>query len=277
MRCPPESVRTLASPGQVPDDALGGGAASQVAGFSSAPSPERLGDRQLRVQRLVLGDERHPDRASAGVAAEDRDRALAGAQEPGGEGEQGGLACAVGPDERADASRGQPERAAAQRPAPGPAPVPHAEAVRLDRGDCHVWLVPLERAVQYGGEERVHVVAFQSRLPGSAGPVVEFPPQGRVRGGRGAEGPADECAEPAPGLDQTFAFQLAVGLEHGVRVDGGGLDDLACGGQPVAGLQQAEAEGLFGLLDDLEVRGDAAAPVDAELDRCGLCHVHPFH
>ncbi|KUL57949.1 hypothetical protein ADL28_19380 [Streptomyces violaceusniger] len=37
-------------------------------------------------------------------------------------------------------------------------------------------------------------------------------------------------------------------------------------GQPVPGLQQPEAERLFGLLDDLQIGGDAAAPVDAVLD-----------
>ncbi|GFN05718.1 hypothetical protein Smic_42740 [Streptomyces microflavus] len=130
---------------------------------------------------------------------------------------------------------------------------------------------PLVRAVQYGGEERADVVLLQPGRPCPAGPVGEFGAQRRVGGGcpgRGAERPADEGAEPAPRLDEALALQLPVRLEDGVRVDGGGLDDLAGGGQPVAGLQNAQAQGLLRLLDDLEVGRDAAAPVDAELDRC---------
>ncbi|GAA3505919.1 hypothetical protein GCM10019016_130330 [Streptomyces prasinosporus] len=49
-------------------------------------------------------------------------------------------------------------------------------------------------------------------------------------------------------------------------VDGGGLHDLAGRGQLVAGGQQAQADRLLGLLDDLDVGGHAAAPVDAVVD-----------
>ena len=126
--------------------------------------------------------------------------------------------------------------------------------------------------VQYGGEERRHVVAVESGVAGPGGPVGQFGAQGRVRGG-GAQGLRDEGAEAAPGLDQALALQLAVGLQDGVRIDGGGLHDLAGRGQLVARFQQAQAQGLFGLLDDLDVGGDAAAPVDAVLDHSDN---HPF-
>ncbi|PZX40574.1 hypothetical protein K373_02753 [Streptomyces sp. DvalAA-21] len=69
--------------------------------------------------------------------------------------------------------------------------------------------------------------------------------------------------------------ERALGRPH--QACGEGLDDLAGRGQPVARLQHAQPERLLGLLHDLQIGGDAAAPVDAELDRCGPCHVpRPF-
>ena len=70
-----------------------------------------------------------------------------------------------------------------------------------------------------------------------------------------------------------LALQFAVGLQDGVRIDGGGFHDLAGRGELVARFEEAEAQGLLGLLDDLDVGGDAAAPVDAVRDHSDN---HPF-
>ena len=58
---------------------------------------------------------------------------------------------------------------------------------------------------------------------------------------RGRVGPGgerdDERAEPRAGARQSFPLELAVGLVHGVRVDGQLGDDLLRGRQPVARLE----------------------------------------
>jgi hypothetical protein len=123
-----------------------------------------------------------------------------------------------------------------------------------------------EVSVEYGGDERGHVVPVQPGLAGPPHPVVQLGSQRGVVGGRGAQGAPHEGAESAPGLHEPFALQFPVGLEDGVGVDGGGFHDLAGRGQLVAGAQQTQAQGLLGLLRDLDVGGHAAVPVDAVLE-----------
>ena len=89
----------------------------------------------------------------------------------------------------------------------------------------------------------------------------------RLRGGVGAgQRPDDEGPLARPGAHQALALQVAVGLEHRVRVDRQLGDDLLGGRQPVARLQQAEPQGLVDLLDQLQVGGDARGGVELELD-----------
>ena len=66
--------------------------------------------------------------------------------------------------------------------------------------------------------------------------------------------------------DEALAVELAVGLEHGVRVDRQARDDLLDRRELVARMQDPEAQRLLDLLDDLEIGGDARASVEAELD-----------
>jgi hypothetical protein len=61
-------------------------------------------------------------------------------------------------------------------------------------------------------------------------------------------------------------FELAIRLEDGVGVDGDLGDDVFHGRELVADVEDAEAQGLADLLDELEIRGQARARVDAELD-----------
>jgi hypothetical protein len=56
---------------------------------------------------------------------------------------------------------------------------------------------------------------------------------------------------PGPGLHQPLAFEVAVGLQHRVRVDRQLCDDLLRGRQLVTGFKEAELERLMDLLDEL--------------------------
>ena len=97
-----------------------GGARVPVAGVEVGAHAERLGDAELGIERLVLGDEAHACACLARGPAEDGEGALRGGHEAGGEGEQRGLAGAVGADDGADAAGGERERAVAQGPSGGP-------------------------------------------------------------------------------------------------------------------------------------------------------------
>ena len=98
-------------------------------------------------------------------------------------------------------------------------------------------------------------------------PAPQVAAQRLVRGQRGVgQRPGDEGADAGPGGDEAVALQLAVGLEHGVRVDRQARDDVLDGGQLVALDQQTEPQRPSYLLDDLEVRRDARPAVQRELD-----------
>ena len=61
-------------------------------------------------------------------------------------------------------------------------------------------------------------------------------------------------------------FEFAVGLEHGVRVDGDAGHHLFHRRQLVAFVQQSEPQCLPDLLHELLVGGDAGTRVEVELD-----------
>ena len=77
---------------------------------------------------------------------------------------------------------------------------------------------------------------------------------------------------PGPSRDQSLALEIAVGLEHRVRVDRQLGDHLLGRRQLVARLEQAELQGLMDLLDQLQVGRHARSGVELELD-----HGPPFH
>ena len=87
-----------------------------------------------------------------------------------------------------------------------------------------------------------------------------------------AQGPGDKRAHPRLGRGQAQVLELAVGLAHGVRVDRDLRDHLLDRGQLVALGQQAQQQRLAHLLDDLQVRRDAGARVEMELDHLILFH-----
>jgi hypothetical protein len=93
----------------------------------------------------------------------------------------------------------------------------------------------------------------------------------------GPVGPAErslhERALPGSTDRQALAFQPAIGLEHGVRVDRELGDDLLGRGQAIAGLQRAQPQCVLDLMDELQVGGDARAAVETEIDHRST----PFH
>ena len=71
---------------------------------------------------------------------------------------------------------------------------------------------------------------------------------------------------PGSRRDEAFVFEFAVGLQHGVGIDGDLADDLFDGRQLVADAQSSEAQGALHLLDDLLVRRDSGVAVQSKLD-----------
>ena len=114
------------------------GPALVPAPVQAAGHPQHVGDRQVPVERRVLGDEGDPlERVgrARGHAAEHGHAALGGLGQADRHGEQGGLAGPVRADEGDDMAAGNVEGAVAQRPG---AAVPLAERGRFD--DVHDWL-----------------------------------------------------------------------------------------------------------------------------------------
>jgi hypothetical protein len=98
-------------------------------------------------------------------------------------------------------------------------------------------------------------LVIQPGTPRLGQPPLQLTAQRAVRGQRAAvQRPGHERADPWPGRHQALLFQLAVGLEHRVRVDrqpGGHVLDL---GQLVALVQQAQPQRVPDLVDQLQVR-----------------------
>ena len=70
----------------------------------------------------------------------------------------------------------------------------------------------------------------------------------------GARGAVHERALPRPAGRQPPVLQLAVGLQHRVRVDGERADDVLHGRELVTLAQHPQAQGVPYLLHDLQVR-----------------------
>ena len=71
---------------------------------------------------------------------------------------------------------------------------------------------------------------------------------------------------PGPGRDETVALQLAVGLEHGVRVDRQPRHDVLDGRQLVALTQQPQPQPVPDLVHHLQVGRHTRSAVERELD-----------
>ena len=90
--------------------------------------------------------------------------------------------------------------------------------------------------------------------------------------GRVSERRGHERAAAGPGSDETVVLELAVRLEHRVRVDRQLRHDLLDGRQLIALAQQPEPQRLAHLADELLERRHARTQVQMELDH----HVPSF-
>jgi hypothetical protein len=121
-----------------------------------------------------------------------------------------------------------------------------------------------DASAEFGVSERGTRDWSKPPSPSRSGPSSVAP----GRAGR----PDDERAQPAPSLDEAFAFELPVRLEHRVGVHRDGRHDLLGRGQPISRLEQSQPQCLLGLVHQLQVGGDTGTAVDPELD-----HPEPFH
>ena len=81
----------------------------------------------------------------------------------------------------------------------------------------------------------------------------------------------DEGAGPLLRIDHASDFELAIGSEHSIRVDGQIDGDLPDGRQLRSGRQLPRSNPALNLVDELAIDGDAAVLVEpeCELERSG--------
>jgi hypothetical protein len=92
-----------------------------------------------------------------------------------------------------------------------------------------------------------------------------------VRGRRlVGERAGDKGAEAGAGRHQALVLELAIRLQHRVRVDGHLRDHLLDGGQTITFGQQTEPQRPPYLLDELHVRGDAGPRLQVKFDHSSI-------
>jgi hypothetical protein len=126
----------------------------------------------------------------------------------------------------------------------------------------------LTKIPQYAAEQRHHPVFVQPGRIGGGQPAEQGTSEPRQLGQCDlAEGGLDERALARPSSREALGLQLAVGLEHGIRVDGQRGNHIPDLGQLVAGLEVAEPQRMLNLVDKLQVGRHARRRVQSELDR----------
>ena len=121
---------------------------------------------------------------------------------------------------------------------------------------------------QRAGEQRDDPVLVQARRVGGGQPAEQGLAQPGELGERDlAQRGLDERALAGPPGRQALRLQLAVGLQHRVRVDRQRGDHVPDLGQLVAGLEIAQPQRVLDLLDELQVGRHARGRIQPELDR----------
>src|SRR5437879_12580813 len=117
-------------------------------------------------------------------------------------------------------------------------------------------------------EQRDHALAVEPGVMGVGEPAVEGAAKRYVHRPRERCGGAVryERARPGPTVDEAFVLELAIRLEHGVRIDREVLDDLACGREPVPGPKHRLANGVLDLLHELQLGRDPRSGVQVKCD-----------
>src|SRR4051812_23831339 len=123
-----------------------------------------------------------------------------------------------------------------------------------------------ERILKCDGEERRHAVAIESCVDGPLEPAVERLAQWRLHRPLERLGGVlrDECPRTGARVSEPLAFELAIGLQHRVRVDREVFDDLASRRELVTGTHDAVLDRMPDLLHELEIRRNAAARIETE-------------
>src|SRR5690349_16210897 len=121
---------------------------------------------------------------------------------------------------------------------------------------------------QRAGEQRDHPVLVQARLVGGGQPAEQGLAQpGELGESDLAQRGLDERALPGPAGRQALGLQVAVGLQHRVRVDRQRGDHVPDLGQLITGLEVAEPQRVLDLLDELQVGRHPRGRIQPELDR----------
>ena len=180
----------------------------------------------------------------------------------------GGLACAVPAEEPEDRSRGHTQVQSAQR---FHIVVALRQAGRFDH-----------RAISHrdlrSSAFRASSASIKRRISSSVMPrctqsldalrdqrLRGFQPLGVLQGWPFVR---DEGAGALPEFDHAFMFELAIGLGHGVGIHDELFREGPDAGQLLAGLQRARFDGVFHLLDQLEINRHARRRIRLEKNHC---------
>ena len=107
-------------------------------------------------------------------------------------------------------------------------------------------------------EERLDAFVIEPGTTSLGQPTLKVLAQRPVSGERGiAQSLGDEGPDPRAGAHKPVMFELAICLEHGVRIDRKASNDVFDRRQLVALAQEAETEGLADLVDHLKIGRDA--------------------
>ena len=90
------------------------------------------------------------------------------------------------------------------------------------------------------------------------------------RNGHGVGCLSDKGSLAGPTGHQAVALELAVRLEHRVRVDGELRHHFPGGRKLVTGLEPTNPDCPSNLLDNLPVGGDPGRPIEAEFNHCAM-------
>ena len=234
-----------------------------------AGETQRVVDREAGVERRVLRHE--PDALQGGrrpgrQAVEHGDAARCGGDQADREVQQGRLAGAVRADQRDDVAGGHSQATVAQRPR---APVAFADACGDDRvhdtarrsSASRTSVSALENSATMSSSSRpawrASTIQASTRRRNAANPS----------GGRLPSVPSMKVPSPGRPDARPRCSRLAIGLEHGVGVDGEARDHVFDARQLVTGFEVAQAQRLFDLLHELQVGRYARRGVQTELDR----------
>ena len=119
----------------------------------------------------------------------------------------------------------------------------------------------VEEFVQIIGAD-AELGGFDGKLPGKGAQAAKLfrlqQPRGQCRQ------IGDEGAAARDGADNPFALQIGEGAGHSIWIDAQLGSGAPRGGQRISGVKHARSDGLFDLLLDLQIHGDAGARGDVQ-------------